>query len=259
MNNYYVYIYFDPRKNGNFEYEDLVFTNEPFYVGKGKNKRLRVHINQDKHNKYKLNKIKAIKRDTGLEPIIKIFVSSLLEKDALENEMVLIKKIGRKDLNLGPLLNATDGGDGVTNPSLDYRFALSNRMKGEKNPNFKGKSITENHVSKQKKFGADNSFFNKTHTVETKQKLSFIRRNETNETKIKRVESFKITKKNNKEKWCKKYEFISPSGEFYFVNDGLTKFVNFHGLSEAVVNKICNNILYKPKSGSCVGWKIRRL
>lgn len=34
MNNYYIYIYLDPRKNGSFKYGSHEFKCEPFYVGK---------------------------------------------------------------------------------------------------------------------------------------------------------------------------------------------------------------------------------
>jgi len=36
MNNYYVYALLDPRKNGPFKFDNIVFDYEPFYIGKGK-------------------------------------------------------------------------------------------------------------------------------------------------------------------------------------------------------------------------------
>lgn len=261
MNKFYVYIYFDPRKNGNFTYDSLSFPHEPFYVGKGKGKRLYVHLSQDKYNLHKLNKIKGIKRDLGIDPIIEIYENNLTEEEAFTKEILLIKTIGRRDLNLGPLLNATNGGDGVSNPSVECREKISIRMKGEKNPNYNGKTMTDSHISyiNKHKIGELNNFYGKTHTLDVKEKISESRKNESEETKKKRSESFKETHKKNKEKWCKKYEFISPEGIIFVVNNGLTAFVKKHGLSESVVNKICNNPLYVPSKGTAMGWKVKRL
>lgn len=261
MNNFYVYIYFDPRINGVFKYDTLSFEYEPFYIGKGKGKRLYVHLNQDKYNLHKLNKIKGIKRDLGTNPIIEIFENNLTEEEAFEKEKLLIKIIGRKDQTLGPLVNYTDGGDGASNPNAETRKKISERMKGSNNPNYNGKTMTSLHVSNinKKMIGDLNNFYGKKHTVETKLKIAKVRKNESEETKRKRSESFKQTQQEKKEKWCKKYEFISPKGTVYLVNDGLSKFVKFHGLSEAVVNKICNDSSYVPSKGTAVGWKARRL
>lgn len=38
MEDFYVYVYLDPRKIGIFCYDDLKFGYEPFYIGKGKKK-----------------------------------------------------------------------------------------------------------------------------------------------------------------------------------------------------------------------------
>ena len=44
MEEFYVYIYLDPRKPGKYTYEDLCFLYEPFYIGKGKNNRIDGHL-----------------------------------------------------------------------------------------------------------------------------------------------------------------------------------------------------------------------
>ena len=49
MNEYYVYIYCDPRKKGEFKFEGLeyIFNYEPFYVGMGKGYRFRRHTTKN--------------------------------------------------------------------------------------------------------------------------------------------------------------------------------------------------------------------
>jgi len=74
MNNlidHYVYVYLDPRKSGNYVYDDLIFNAEPFYVGSGRGYRKRYHLyeNDDNHkNKpkyFKIKKIKSLGTDSG--------------------------------------------------------------------------------------------------------------------------------------------------------------------------------------------------
>jgi len=43
-NRFYVYVYLDPRKPGNYTYGDYHFDYEPFYVGKGCDDRLNDHL-----------------------------------------------------------------------------------------------------------------------------------------------------------------------------------------------------------------------
>ncbi len=63
-NKFYVYIYLDPRKKGNFIYGEYEFNYEPFYVGKGSNNRCYNHLLKsnlnNKDNLFKSNKIKKI-------------------------------------------------------------------------------------------------------------------------------------------------------------------------------------------------------
>lgn len=86
MNNYYVYVYVDPR---NFE---------EFYFGKGKGSRKEAHLS-DNSDTEKSRRIAAI-RKVGLEPIIRVIAKDLSEHDALLVEKTLLWKLGRQLTNI---------------------------------------------------------------------------------------------------------------------------------------------------------------
>jgi len=169
-NQFYVYVYLDPRKPGNFKYGDYEFNYEPFYVGKGKGRRYNIHLlecfkKQDK-NYQKVNKITKILKETNKNPVIIKFEENLLEQNALNLEIKMIKTIGRIDLKTGPLTNLTDGGDNQKGfhhsdetkrkisimfkgkpKSSEQKIKISNSQKGDKNHRF-GKHLTEEHKQK---------------------------------------------------------------------------------------------------------------
>jgi len=58
MNNFYIYIYLDPRKSGRYCYDNICFTFEPFYIGKGKNDRWKNISGRTNYFKNKINKIR---------------------------------------------------------------------------------------------------------------------------------------------------------------------------------------------------------
>lgn len=127
LNNYYVYVYLDPRKSEGYKYENFYFENEPFYVGKGKNSRKIIHMWEIKKgvstNQYKTNKIKKILEE-NLKPVIHLVAENLTEQEALILEESLIKKIGRKE-DGGPLTNiclAGKGAPGWHNPIKGKTF-----------------------------------------------------------------------------------------------------------------------------------------
>jgi len=126
---YYVYVYLNPLKNGNFVYDNLKFKFEPFYIGKGCEKfdRKNYHIQEVKRlikknqikkkndhiNWHKVNTIKLILEQFESGPIIQKILITNNSEEALNYEIECINKIGRKDLNKGPLTNMTDGGESV--------------------------------------------------------------------------------------------------------------------------------------------------
>lgn len=126
MNDFYVYIYLDPRKNGEFNYPqiDKSFEFEPFYIGKGRGNRINMGIKENKKDYYKNRKIRSMIKDGYFPIALKIF-ENLTEKESFGKEIYLIKVIGRMDLSLGPLCNLTDGGEGTTNITPEWKKILS--------------------------------------------------------------------------------------------------------------------------------------
>jgi hypothetical protein len=114
---FYVYVYLDPRKQGNFVYDSYILDHEPFYVGKGEKKRV---FNLKKHKtgacKNKIQKLKSL----NLEPIIRIIKIIHSEYIAHVLEKKLINLIGRHDLGLGTLCNHTDGGEGCCGRKIKF-------------------------------------------------------------------------------------------------------------------------------------------
>jgi len=207
-NDFYVYVYLDPRKPGIFIYDDYVFEYEPFYIGKGKNKRLLRHL-KDNVNSYKKNKISKI-ISCGLEPIIKKVKENLNEKLAFSLEIDLISLIGRVD-NGGVLVNMSDGGEGQSGfkhsqetkdkisdslktsekhksimNSIEYRKKLSDALMGHKGSIFNHSEDVKRHLS-DIQVGDKNTFFGKTHSENQKKKWSKERIGKSNGNTVKYI------------------------------------------------------------------------
>jgi hypothetical protein len=120
-NNYYVYVFLDPRKPGKYKYAECEFTHEPFYIGKGKDYRDKKHlyhyIKNENDQTLKYRKMRKILKE-GHDPIIKRIYDGLDEKTSFILEEQLIKDIGRIDKKNGPLANHTNGGEGCSGRKL---------------------------------------------------------------------------------------------------------------------------------------------
>jgi hypothetical protein len=81
------------------------------------------------------------------KPEVKIWHQNLTWEQAQEHEKFWISIYGRRDLGTGVLVNLTDGGEGVANPSEETRQKISEANKGEKNPQY-GKTHTKEHCKK---------------------------------------------------------------------------------------------------------------
>jgi len=115
---FYTYLYIDPR------------TRLPFYVGKGQGKRI---YDLGSHNKFVQGRIRIL-NEMGLHHLIEIaYVDS--ESDAFWFEQDLIAIFGRRDLDQGPLLNHTNGGEGTSGPkSEEHKRKIGMGHKGLPKP-----------------------------------------------------------------------------------------------------------------------------
>lgn len=166
---YYVYVYLDPRKPGAFLYGDFVFDHEPFYVGMGRRNRLYHHMTgTDKKNNIKFFKIKKIVEEYG-NPIIIKYRENMTQDDAFGLEKIMIDTVGRCCKNTGPLVNIQEGGrtGGIWDDAR--RQSLSRSLVGRK--------LSDEHRAKVKiQMITNNPFKNKQHSEETKSHLSDVRK-----------------------------------------------------------------------------------
>lgn len=125
---FYVYAYRDPN------------TLEPFYIGKGLNGRIDIHLvdarnprhtTENYYNPTKLNMIRDL-LENDQEPIIEKVCTDLVEEDAFDLETFLIQEIGRLSHGEGPLTNMTLGGEGMAGIIKDKTiYHLVNSFSGE--------------------------------------------------------------------------------------------------------------------------------
>lgn len=114
--------------------------DEIFYVGIGSEDRP-----YDKNGRNKIWSRIVNKSEYTVEIIHK----GLTLEDAISYERKYIKQFGRKDLNLGPLSNMTDGGEGNQNQimSEETKKKMSESRKGDKNWNY-GRKKTFKEINK---------------------------------------------------------------------------------------------------------------
>lgn len=120
---FYIYVLMDPRFPGPWSYtlpggKPVVFPFLPFYVGKGKGKRMLQHLivarkkwSLDAHLSDKESRIIEIER-AGFEILQKKISTRLVDALALAKERILIEALGRSATGTGPLTNLSAGGDG---------------------------------------------------------------------------------------------------------------------------------------------------
>jgi len=141
MNIFYTYAYL--REDGT-----------PYYIGKGKDRR---------YNNRNKSDIKPPKDKSKI-----IFLKqNLTEEEAFNHEIYMIAVFGRKDLSTGILRNKTNGGDGISG----YRFSQNSRKKMSETRKGRILSTETRQRIGLSKTGEKNSFYGKTHSKETREKL----------------------------------------------------------------------------------------
>jgi len=260
MNKYYVYVLLDSSKMGDYIYQDIVFEYEPFYIGKGCGNRIK-HTLYDK-KAFKYSKIKNLK-DKDIDIIAIKLLENLDNETAFENEKMLISKIGRRDLNKGPLVNMTDGGDGrlYSYPSAETKI----KTKKTKKQNNKGFILGSKHsiktIEKMKKAqsGSKNGFFGKEHTNENKDIQSnlvsgynhpFYKKTHTDDIKIilkeKRSNLTDDMLKNACKHFNKKISMYDLNFNYIKTFESVKQAADELDMNESIISKCCRGDIKNP-------------
>ena len=210
--------------------------NLPFYVGKTNNfqKRKRMHLWETKNrsnypNHNKLRKVLSV----GIDPndaIKEIFCNiDPLYIDAVEIGWIkILKDLGHN------LKNLTIGGEGSKGFTEEMRQKISLLRIGQKHTQNTKDKISQAHKGLQ---------FSKLH----KQHLSEARQKRTTSNATRQKCSKTSTGKIN----IKIYKCISPQGESFITNEGLTQFCQKHNLTSANMHKVLRGQRDNHK-----GWRI---
>ena len=111
------------QRNDYYTYAYLREDRTPYYIGKGRGKRI-----------YSKNRLINPPKDKSRIIFLK---KNLTEEEAFK-EIYMIAIFGRKDLGTGILRNLTNGGEGYSGAvrSEEWKKAHSERMSGEKHPQY---------------------------------------------------------------------------------------------------------------------------
>lgn len=240
---FYVYVYCDPRKPGNYNYGEFHFDYEPFYVGKGKYRRLYDHLGEAKNLKthsHKVNKIRKI-WFAGLNPIIIKIKDNLTNFESLTLEELLgslIKLIqDGGTLTNAKYPNAISGGHGSI--SLETRNEISKSVKKflELNPNYYSSHITY-------KKGEQNPLFGTIKTEKEKENISnTLKLYYENLKKCNKFDEFLLKRKASSPKGKECYQYVNIDEDqiidLYF--KGFTA-LNISKILDAPYNALKNRI-----------------
>ena len=145
----------------------------PVYIGYGQKQRYKDHFTaaiKNKHPNEDLQNEILIAFDLGYKIKEEILVDNLTLSEAKDLERKYIDKIGRRDLGLGTLCNHTDGGEGLSNPSLKVRQKIREKITGRNHTDSVKKQMSEDRK------GEKHPMFGKQHKQDTKDHWSRIRK-----------------------------------------------------------------------------------
>lgn len=259
-NIYYVYLYLDSRKPySNPKYPDLTF--EPFYVGRGKNKRLFAHLAEAKSlkgkavrdcgraNMIKINKINKM-LDEGYPPIIVKYQYNLTFDQCKFLERQLINEFGKIIDGSGILTNFTDGSaegcpkkimSGSLNPF--YGKTHSDEFKAKMSIIHKGKELSANQKDAISK--ANTGKIRSLHAKENYRA-----------SMVDRVINYDGTDPSLNALWesrSKHWVIRDPDGNLYEIKS-LSKFCLERGLKHKSLMSAFPD--REISSGPCAGWRI---
>jgi hypothetical protein len=224
--------------NGFYTYAYLREDRTPYYIGKGKGRRL-----------YKKGK-GEVGKPTDKSRII-FLKQNITEDEAIKHEIYMIAVFGRKDLGTGILQNKTNGGDGISGYKLDEEICLSRskRMKG----NQLAKGYKHSLEAREKISRANKG---RVYTEERNKKISISKMGHSVSEKTKQ----KLREHNVKYL----YEITSPEGEIY-TTDNLNYFCKSKGLDTAAMQRVCSGKQKshtpkrKDRVPNIIGWTVRKL
>lgn len=158
MNNFYVYMYIRSKDSITAK------AGTPYYIGKGRGRR-----------RFEAHGVTIPREEYNV-----IVFNNLLEIGAFSIERKLIRWFGRKDLGTGILHNRTDGGDGGAGRKDSVETIEKRRLSNTgKKRSVKCKENMAKGQSKVNRTGANNPFFDKTHTDRTKSIMSACKKGKT--------------------------------------------------------------------------------
>lgn len=259
-NKYYIYAFLDSSKPGKYTYGDIDFKYEPFYIGKGCDDRIKSSL-YDRESPFKVNKINKLRNNNIDIFSIKIY-ENLENEQSLEIEKELIKKIGRRDIGNGPLVNQTDGGDGRLNSphSEETKKKISETKKAQ--------SLSTPHTNETIEYlreintGYKNPFFGKSHSdqVKLEQSERVLGTNHPMWGKKHNQETILLIKENrnksidqnlmnqlSKERNSKSVLQYSLDGDFINEYESIKDASIKTGLSESLIGKTCRGVVKSPK------------